>query len=368
MCLTGVDYFSTLGYQPGIAARPLERSRRSRPSSWCSSRSSRRCRCTAASPRRARTATAACRCWSDCCPTGRASCSCSRCIGFVATGFVITMTLSAADASAHMIENPFLHDALEGQQVIVTLVLLLLLGAVFLKGFKEAIGIAVVLVVVYHRPERGRHCRGPHRGDPAPEVFGNWTDAIAARARDPPRGHRRRAARIPGAGPRAVRFRDRRGRDAPGQGRRDRHPERPVGRIRNAKKLLTGAALIMSVMLLGSTLVTTLLIPAERVRGGRRGQRPGTGLPRPRAARRRLRHGLRRRHHRHPLVRRRQRDGRPAQHRAALPAPLRHGPGLGPADPAARGRLHASRGRRHRSSSEPTSTTRLAPTPPASSP
>jgi hypothetical protein len=37
--------------------------------------------------------------------------------------------------------------------------------------------------------------------------------------------------------------------------------ERPLGRIRNARKLLTAAALIMSVMLLGSSLVTTLLIP-----------------------------------------------------------------------------------------------------------
>ena len=44
--------------------------------------------------------------------------------------------------------------------------------------------------------------------------------------------------------------------------------ERPVGRIRNAQKLLTTAAVIMSVMLLGSTLVTTLLIPAAEFEEG----------------------------------------------------------------------------------------------------
>jgi hypothetical protein len=45
------------------------------------------------------------------------------------------------------VENPFLTEVLHGQEVWLTLVLLALLGAVFLKGFGEAIGIAVALVV-----------------------------------------------------------------------------------------------------------------------------------------------------------------------------------------------------------------------------
>lgn len=46
-------------------------------------------------------------------------------------------------------------------------------------------------------------------------------------------------------------------------------PVRPAGRIRNARRLLTCAALIMSVMLLGSSFVTTVLIPhAEFEPGG----------------------------------------------------------------------------------------------------
>ncbi len=66
-------------------------------------------------------------------------------IGFVATGFVITITLSAADATAHIVENPFTRF-LHGHEITVTLLLIALLGAVFLKGFAEAIGVAVILV------------------------------------------------------------------------------------------------------------------------------------------------------------------------------------------------------------------------------
>jgi hypothetical protein len=70
-------------------------------------------------------------------------------LGFAATDFMITMTLSAADASTHLLENPYAPDFLHGRQFVVTLVLLAALAAVFLRGFSEAIGIAVVLVAVY---------------------------------------------------------------------------------------------------------------------------------------------------------------------------------------------------------------------------
>ncbi len=43
-------------------------------------------------------------------------------------------------------------------------------------------------------------------------------------------------------------------------------PARPAGRIRNTRRLLLAAALIMSVFLIGSRLVTTLLIPSEAFR------------------------------------------------------------------------------------------------------
>jgi hypothetical protein len=70
-------------------------------------------------------------------------------LGFVATDFIITITLSAADATAHVLENPLAPGVLDGHQVAITLVLIALLGGIFLKGFTEAIGIAVGLVAVY---------------------------------------------------------------------------------------------------------------------------------------------------------------------------------------------------------------------------
>ena len=74
-------------------------------------------------------------------------------LGFAFTDFIITITLSAADATAHIVENPFVPAAFH-HQVGVTLVLLALLAAVFLKGFREAIGFAVVIVALYLAPER----------------------------------------------------------------------------------------------------------------------------------------------------------------------------------------------------------------------
>ena len=72
-------------------------------------------------------------------------------LGFAATDFVITITLSAADATEHLIQNPFVPRVRSTTRSRVTLVLLAALGAVFLKGFKEAIGLAVVIVVALPR-------------------------------------------------------------------------------------------------------------------------------------------------------------------------------------------------------------------------
>src|SRR6185436_16866536 len=69
-------------------------------------------------------------------------------LGFAATDFIITMTLSAADATAHVMENPFM-PSWTHHQVGLTLALIAILAGIFLKGFSEAVGVAVLLVGTY---------------------------------------------------------------------------------------------------------------------------------------------------------------------------------------------------------------------------
>jgi hypothetical protein len=264
MCLTGVDYFSTLGYQPGIAflaagvLSPIATIVLVALTLF------------GALPIYSRVAEAS--------PHGQGSISMLErlltrwkgktfvlaLLGFAMTDFVITITLSAADATEHIIHNPF-SPAWIDHRVAVTFALLLLLGAVFLKGFKEAIGLAVFIVAVYMSFNVIIIGRAIFEVIQHPEVFPAWTTALTS---GPAGGNPwlillaallvfpKLALGLSGFETGVAIMPLVKG------GPVDTHA-RPLGRIHNTRKLLRAAALIMSVMLIGSSFATTLLIPAD---------------------------------------------------------------------------------------------------------
>jgi hypothetical protein len=70
-------------------------------------------------------------------------------LGFAMTDFIITITLSAADATHHVLENPLLTGLLPDRPVLVTSLLIAALGMIFLKGFAEAIWLSVAIALPY---------------------------------------------------------------------------------------------------------------------------------------------------------------------------------------------------------------------------
>jgi hypothetical protein len=72
-------------------------------------------------------------------------------IGFAMTDFVLTITISAADAAQHVLQNPYVIGQAAGLRhpILVSSVFVLLLGAVFWRGFKEAIGLAAAIAIPY---------------------------------------------------------------------------------------------------------------------------------------------------------------------------------------------------------------------------
>ena len=261
MCLTGVDYFSTLGYQPGIAflaaglLSPLATLILVLVT------------LLGALPVYSRVAEAS--------PNGQGSIGMLEklfpkwsgksfvliLLGFATTDFIITMTLSAADAAAHFIQNPFTPVMMKSQMA-VTLVMLAILAAIFLKGFSEAIGVAVVLTGIYLSLNVVVAAVGIREVLRHPDLITNWRHALLAQHGNPfamlgislvlfPKlalglsGFETGVAVMPLIS----------GEDL-------------TARIRNARRLLRTAAVIMSVFLMATSIVTTLLIAPEKFKEG----------------------------------------------------------------------------------------------------
>ena len=189
-------------------------------------------------------------------------------LGFVATAWVVTITLSSADATAHIVENPFVSQFLRGREVVVTLVLLALLGAVFLKGFKEAIGIAVFLVAAYLLLNLVVVVVGLYEITTQPQNLSNWQSALFSNYGSPLTMISVSLLVFPQLALGLSGFET--GVSMMPLVRGDRHddPQRPVVRIRNTRKMLTTAALVMSFYLVTTSFVTAVLIPLEEFEPG----------------------------------------------------------------------------------------------------
>ncbi|BAS13823.1 protein involved in spore germination [Arthrobacter sp. Hiyo8] len=268
MCLTGVDYFSTLGYQPAIAAlaagivSPLATIVLVAVT------------LLGALPVYRRVASESARGEGSIAmlerllPRWGGKLFVLALLGFAATDFMITMTLSAADASAHAIENPFAPEWLHGQEITITLALIAGLGVVFLRGFKEAINVAVVLVGVYLVLNAVVVAVGLAHVVTEAHVATDWWAALNQQHGNPlimvgiallvfPKlalglsGFETGVAVMPQI-----------------KGSPSDTEENPAGRIRGTHKLLTTAALIMSAFLVASSFITTFLIPAAEFQPG----------------------------------------------------------------------------------------------------
>ena len=196
-------------------------------------------------------------------------------LGFACTDFVITMTLSAADAAKHAIENPFLQPVLGEHQILVTLAILAMLAAVFLKGFNEAIGLAAAAALPYLALNLVVLGRGAWEVMTHPALLADWRSALAVKG-DFPLLIAGALLVFPKLALGLSGFETGRLRHAADRWRRKRSRAQPAGgrRADGARgqypKLLLTAAVIMSVMLILSSFVTTLLIdPADYREGGK---------------------------------------------------------------------------------------------------
>jgi hypothetical protein len=263
MCLTGVDYFSTLGYIPGIAALAAG------VLSPIATVLIVLLTLLAMLPTYRRVAQES--------PHGQGSISMLErllsfwpgkltvlvLLGFLATDFMITITLSASDAAVHLADNPLVPGDLRDQVVLITVLLVAALGGVFLKGFKEAINIAVVVVGAYLLLNFVVVGVGLYEALTQPQSLAAWQDKLFTDYGNPwlmlgvallvfPKlalgvsGFETGVSVMP-----LVR------------GDEGDDPEHPAGRSRNTRKLLTSAALIMSFYLITTSFVTVVLIPAE---------------------------------------------------------------------------------------------------------
>src|SRR5829696_2915554 len=268
VCLTGVDYFSTLGYIPGIAA--LAAGALSPVATLLIVLLT----LFGALPMYRRVAQES--------PNGQGSIAMLErllsfwmgkllvlcLLGFVATGWLVTITLSAADAAIHVAENPLAPSFLHERELLITLVLLAVLSAIFLKGFKEAIGIAIFIVGAYLLLNLVVVGIGFYEILTHPQTVADWQRALFTNYGNPLLMVGASLLVFPQLALGLSGFETGVSMMPLVRGEEGDDPERPEGRIRNTRKMLTVAALIMCFFLTTTSFVTAVLIPLEEFEPG----------------------------------------------------------------------------------------------------
>jgi hypothetical protein len=226
-------------------------------------------------------------------------------LGFVATDFVITRTLSVSDAAHHVTANPFWHDHVQrikddqeavraafpaplqgrffdfwNEQLVLTVLLSVLgfgLYAFIVRGFSKAfLRVAAAVVLLFLAVNAVVIGGGLYHLAQHPEVLSSWFEVVreGVGARGADTGGLLVAVALLGllAFPQmalGLSGFELSMTSAPlVRGRPDDDLALPRGRVRNSRLLLLTAALVMSVFVLGSVLVVTLLVPHETAVAG----------------------------------------------------------------------------------------------------
>ena len=308
--LTGVDYFSTLGYQPGIAllaagaVSPIATAILVIVTLACA------LPIYAQVARRSYAGQGSIALLENLLTGWKGRLFVLVLLGFAGTDFVITMTLSAADAAQHAIENPYLHPLLGESRMEITIGLLVLLALVFLAGFKEAIRLAGAVAIPYLLLNLVVLARSFWEIAQHPELFRNWQNSLAMRG-DWTMLVAGARPDLPQTRARTQRFRNRGLRDAPGRWRRrssptglpagphTQHPQ--TAGVRGADHERHAGALQLRHHPADSARKPTARRSRQRTRHRLSGAQPA-GRP--------VRHRLRPLQHSDPVVRRRFRHGR----------------------------------------------------------
>lgn len=297
MCLTGVDYFSTLGYQPSIAVEAagvlapiatiilvLVTLLGALPVYIYVAKHS---------------------------PNGQGSIGMLEklvsgwwgktfvlvLLGFAATDYVITKTLSTADAAEHIVSNKVIfgdpkapaqldpeakaeyevkyNTRREKWQIGLTIGLLVALGAMFLRGFREVIGAAVVIVGIYLVLSAIIIGFSVLYLLNHPQYISNWWDHVQTgtwHLHHPPWQTKElwgivaiAAILFPKLALGLSGFETGVAVMGHVKGDPSDSPQQLKGRIRNTRKLLVTAAVIMSFGLIGSSFVVAMLIPPDQL-------------------------------------------------------------------------------------------------------